>query len=272
MNERQSCWTGRPHHSFYLLIFENTPDLKTYLPFGFLTKKGYGTRTIHARIMPLCCIGGVCIPYTAVVPLLIYGIQWLLQKLAAAGLLPDTVCNYLKGLISVPPTKENKKGSVEHHSCCKSSGSSNVRRGKQTKHSLSEMTSSVSTTSSTHGSELPVTLGENSVVEMMESNENWEKLLTESPSVTFVCKFTADWCKPCKGMQPLFESLAASHRSVKFVTVDVDVLEDVAATYRIVSLPTIVAIRDGRVVDKYSGSDEVAIREFLAKVSRSVAS
>jgi thioredoxin 1 len=199
--------------------------------------------------------------------LLIYGIQWILQKLAAAGLLPETMCHYLKGLISIPPPSEKKKnGSSETHSCCESNGSSNVRRGKQAKHSLSEMASSVSATL------CPDTNGATSVVEMVESNEKWEKLLTEDPSVTVICKFTADWCKPCKGIQPLFESLATCHESIKFVTVDVDVLEDVAATYRIVSLPTIVAIRDGRVVDKYSGSDPDAIQQYVAKISASAGS
>lgn len=133
-----------------------------------------------------------------------------------------------------------------------------MRRGKQAKHSLSEMSSSVSV----------VTSDEKNLVEMIESNEKWDSLLTENPSMTIICKFTADWCKPCKGIQPLFESLSTSFVDVKFVTVDVDVLEDVAATYRIVSLPTIVAIRDGRVVDKYSGSDESAIRQFISSAAQ----
>jgi thioredoxin 1 len=114
-------------------------------------------------------------------------------------------------------------------------------------------------------------------VEVIESNEEWERLLTEDPAVTIICKFTAEWCKPCKAIQPLFESVSSSHGptaasekvSKKFVTVDVDVLDDVASAYNIVTLPTIMAIQNGRVIDKYSGSDHDAIREFVAKVKSS---
>jgi thioredoxin 1 len=41
--------------------------------------------------MALCCIGGVCVPYSAVVPLLLLCLRWLLQKAVELGLLPKSV-------------------------------------------------------------------------------------------------------------------------------------------------------------------------------------
>jgi thioredoxin 1 len=115
-------------------------------------------------------------------------------------------------------------------------------------------------------------------VESIESNEAWKQLLTENSTMIVICKFTATWCKPCKAIQPLFESLAVDAVSArartsdtdpmtqKFVTVDVDVLDDVASTYKVMTLPTFVAIQDGRVVDKYSGSNDDQLRKFVNSV------
>jgi hypothetical protein len=44
----------------------------------------------------LCCIGGVCVPYTAVVPILLLALKWLAQKLANYGLLPSAIGNLLQ--------------------------------------------------------------------------------------------------------------------------------------------------------------------------------
>lgn len=224
-------------------------------------------RTPFSSVMALCCIGGVCIPYTALVPLLIYGLQWLLQKLAAAGFLPETAFKYLKGLISLPPACDKKINSSEASSCCeRTSFASNARRGKQNKQSFTNKVSSVSTNSFCSSDEVQESSCLNYRVQIIESSDEWEQLFTENLSVTIICKFTADWCKPCKGIQPMFESFAISHGSstIKFVSVDVDVLEDVAATYRVVSLPTILVIKGGRVTEKYSGSNEDSIRELIA--------
>lgn len=42
-----------------------------------------------------CCIGGVCIPYTAIVPMVLLGLKWIVTKLAYVGLLPSSVVQWL---------------------------------------------------------------------------------------------------------------------------------------------------------------------------------
>ena len=211
--------------------------------------------------MALCCIGGVCIPYTAIIPLLIYALQWLLQKLADTGLLPDSISKQLQGFMI---TINNSKNTKEHGvvNCCnvaeKTSTTSNVRRGKQSREILTPASSGCTENqNSDHGKN----------VITIESNEDWERIITATEGMIVVCKFTAEWCKPCKEIQPLFESLSKSHHDikiVKFVMIDVDVLDDIASTYNVLSLPTFVAIQHGRVLDKYSGSNPEQLKNFIS--------
>ena len=217
--------------------------------------------------MALCCIGGVCIPYTAIIPLLIYGFQWLLQKLADLGLLPESLCQQLRGFMI---TIRDKPKDVGEDSCCstkeKSSKTSNLRRGKQSKDTV-PLSSNGDTESKTtdHGSTLTT----------IESPEDWEQSVATSDEMIVICKFTATWCKPCKEIQPLFESLSRTtngDRTVaKFIVVDVDVLDDVASTYKVISLPTFISLQNGRVIDKYSGSSPDQLKKFVTS-SLSVAS
>jgi hypothetical protein len=63
----------------------------------------------------LCCIGGVCVPYTAVVPIFILGFKWLVGKLAQMGILPKAVQELLQVYAPTPPTSEEKSA------CCAAS-------------------------------------------------------------------------------------------------------------------------------------------------------
>jgi hypothetical protein len=54
----------------------------------------------------LLCIGGVCVPYTAVVPLLVLALKWIAVQLAQMGLLPKAVANVLH--ISTSAESEDK--------------------------------------------------------------------------------------------------------------------------------------------------------------------
>lgn len=72
----------------------------------------------------LCCIGGVCVPYTAVVPLVLLALRWCLAKLAVFGLLPSTVVELLnlkefdkKSCCETDTSKESKATAMAA-SCC----------------------------------------------------------------------------------------------------------------------------------------------------------
>lgn len=77
----------------------------------------------------------------------------------------------------------------------------------------------------------------------------------------------ATWCEPCKTLGPLLEKVVADYRgAVKLAKVDCDTEQALAASFGVRSLPTVVLIRDGQLVDAFTGAlPESGIREFLSR-------
>ena len=66
-------------------------------------------------------------------------------------------------------------------------------------------------------------------------------------------------------MGPKFEALAAKTPSVKFIKVDVDQGEDIAAKYKISSIPAFYLFKNGQQVENFVGANEAKLNEFVAK-------
>lgn len=69
---------------------------------------------------------------------------------------------------------------------------------------------------------------------------------------TVLLDFRADWCGPCRQMDPIVERLAAGGWPVK--TVDIDAYPDLAARYRVQAIPCFVLLVDGREVERRTGA------------------
>ena len=66
--------------------------------------------------------------------------------------------------------------------------------------------------------------------------------------------FFATWCQPCKMMHPILEQLKATvGDKLRIIKVDVDKHNEIAAQYRIQSVPTLMLFRNGEVLYRNSG-------------------
>lgn len=82
------------------------------------------------------------------------------------------------------------------------------------------------------------------------SEENFENLVAKD--VTLV-DFFATWCGPCKMLGPVLEEVAESRSDVQVVKIDVDQSPNLAKTYGIMSVPTMLLFKDGKMIAKKTG-------------------
>ena len=66
--------------------------------------------------------------------------------------------------------------------------------------------------------------------------------------------FWAGWCMPCKMVAPVIEELAEEFKdNVTVAKVDVDVNQDIAARYGVMSIPTVILFNDGEETKRFVG-------------------
>ncbi|MFC5337248.1 thioredoxin [Leucobacter denitrificans] len=66
--------------------------------------------------------------------------------------------------------------------------------------------------------------------------------------------FWADWCGPCKAFAPVFESASETHEDIVFGKVDTEAEQQLAASFQITSIPTLMVFRDGILVYSQPGA------------------
>lgn len=84
------------------------------------------------------------------------------------------------------------------------------------------------------------------------STDNFKKEVLEE-SKTVVIDFYADWCGPCKMLSPVVEAVANEKENTKFVKINVDEAQELAVQYNIMSIPTLVVIKEGKEVNRTVG-------------------
>lgn len=83
---------------------------------------------------------------------------------------------------------------------------------------------------------------------------DFERAVLKSQTPTVV-DFYADWCGPCRMVGPVIESLSQEYNGkVSFVKVDTDANQSLAMRYNIMSIPTVMIFKGGRIVDKIIGA------------------
>jgi len=84
------------------------------------------------------------------------------------------------------------------------------------------------------------------------THDSFEETVTRDGIV--LVDWWAEWCGPCKSFGPVFEAASEKHPDVTFAKIDTEAEPELAAAGRIMSIPTLMAFRDGVLVFSQPGA------------------
>lgn len=85
------------------------------------------------------------------------------------------------------------------------------------------------------------------------NNVNFREEVMESEKKVLV-DFWAPWCGPCRMVVPIVEEIAREREDIKVVKINVDEAPDLASQFRVVSIPTLMVVEGGEILNQAVGA------------------
>ncbi len=90
-----------------------------------------------------------------------------------------------------------------------------------------------------------------SAININKNNFHQEVMNSEKP---VLLDFWAPWCGPCRMVVPLVEEIAKERSDIKVVKINVDEEQELAMQFGVMSIPMLVVMKDGKIVNKSVGA------------------